>query len=172
MGSSHQRLIFFLLPAKTRTFMNKTTVNLKRTPLRLSMIASLLLISTALLGGCSSHNSHQLVNKMSECPSCHTGEIVVYDDIIPPSSAVDVGVTVEVKTNHNAIYICTPLFTSDDGHTFVPLIQKRVKAENGSATVRLDPGVWVLSVDNGETADSILVESIPDIVTTTKKISL
>lgn len=151
--------------------MNKTIVKQKYTPIILSAIVAFLLISSAILAGCSKHNSHQLVNKMSECPSCHTGEIVVYDDIIPPSSAVDVGSMVEVKTKHNAIYVCTPLFTSADGSTFVPLIQKRVKAENGVATVRLEPGVWALAVDNGETANSILVECLPEI-TTTKKISL
>lgn len=132
----------------------------------------LTLFCSAALVGCGGHNTHQLVGDSSECGTCHSDEKVIYEGVLVPSSAVDVGTTVEVKTKHNAVYVSIPLFTSGNGSTFVPLIYQRIPAENGIATITLEPGTWVLSVDDGETAESILVDCIPQIVTTTKKITL
>ena len=137
----------------------------------LGVLVASALLSTGVLTGCTKHNTHQIIGPVPNCVTCHDEAPATFHNVITPSSAVEVGDTVTVKTKYSAVYLCTPLYTAEDGSGFVPLIHDRIPTEDGVATITLKPGAWVLAVDNGETARCILVDSLPEI-DKVKKLSL
>lgn len=107
------------------------------------------------LAGCAA-GPHQIIDQTDKCTSCHSEEKTTYDNV-QPSKAEQVASTVTVKTTGNAVWVCEPVYTKEDGSYFVPRSVSNVSVSDGSATVELQPGTWVLAIDNGDTATSKLV---------------
>lgn len=107
------------------------------------------------LSGCAA-GAHQIVESEGECVSCHSDSHEFYD-VDASSKATSVSASVEVTADAEEIAVCKPLFTSEDGSYYVPLMQRTFSVEGGIAKVELEPGTWVLAIDKGESAVSKLV---------------
>ena len=107
------------------------------------------------LAGCSA-GAHQIIDANDSCTSCHSDEKQTYD-VASPANAEQVASTLTVNADADKVYVCEPVFTKEDGSHFVPRAVTSVPTSGGSATVQLDPGTWVIALDEGDTATSKLV---------------
>lgn len=107
------------------------------------------------LTACSA-SAHQVINQGEACTGCHSEQKNTFEGA-SPSGTEAVAATVTVDTSADAIVVCAPIFTEEDGSYFVPESVRTVEASGGSATVELEPGTWVLAIDEGGTATSRLV---------------
>lgn len=107
------------------------------------------------LAGCAA-SPHQIIDQDDKCTECHSEEKTTYDDA-QPANAEQVASTVSVSTSGDTVWVCEPVFTEEDGSYYVPRAVKNVPVNDGTATVELEAGTWVLALDEGDTATSKLV---------------
>ncbi|WP_270298159.1 hypothetical protein [Eggerthella sinensis] len=125
-------------------------------PLPLALAAACAL---GALAGCSS-GSHQVIDANESCVSCHSDEKETFEWGVPvPDGVIECGpsVAVKVKGDASSIAVCTPVFTAENGSTFVPVQQMTAALSGGEAVLELDDGLWALCVDEGDHARSQLV---------------
>ena len=99
--------------------------------------------------GCSA-GTHQVIDQVDACLSCHSGKQTY--EVAASEKAVTVSTSLTVSTKASDVYVCTVEFAMEDGSFWVPRSWKRVAVENGEAHLELSEGTWVLSA--GEDAGS------------------
>ena len=116
------------------------------------------LVSTLLLlAGCAA-GQHQIVDASETCASCHSEEKPVYEwGTEVPAGAVESAASVTVKAEASSIVVCRPVFTAQDGSSYVPEKVSSVSLADGQAVVELEDGLWALCVDEGDAARAKLV---------------
>lgn len=130
---------------------------MKKAMLASAAIAAL--AASAALVGCSGAQ-HQVVDSSNGCLSCHSEDKPTYEwGTQVPSSAVECALSVTVKTSADRVVVCTPLFTAEDGSSYVPVQQSAVSVRDGQAAVDLEEGLWVLALDEGDSARTALVHA-------------
>ena len=122
---------------------------------RIALTILCALMSTCALAGCSG-GGHQIVDSADSCIECHSDEKATYD-VASPAGAEQVSATLSVSTSADAVSVCEPLYTAEDGSSYVPVLVKSVQATDGSASLQLDEGTWVIAIDNGDSAVAKLV---------------
>lgn len=109
------------------------------------------------LTGCSAAQ-HQIIDAGQDCKACHSEEKPTYEGGAGvPADVVESGAQVTVETDAASIVVCRPVFTSEDGSTFVPEKASSAPVSGGRATVELEDGLWALCVDEGDTARAQLI---------------
>lgn len=109
------------------------------------------------LAGCAA-GQHQVIDAGEACSSCHSDEKATYEwgtDV--PSSTVESGASVTVRTDAPSVAVCRPVFTAQDGSGFVPEKLTDATVRDGEAVVSLEDGLWALCVDEGDAARARLV---------------
>lgn len=115
-----------------------------------------------LLPGCSGAAQHQVIGAGEECSSCHSEEKALYErGAEAPAGATESGPIVAVSADADAVVVCVPRFTSEDGSRYVPVESSRAALEGGSAMLELEAGLWAICVDEGDTARARLVHVDP-----------
>ncbi|WP_080797322.1 hypothetical protein [Arabiibacter massiliensis] len=135
---------------------------MKTSSARVLAAACSIVVGALLLAGCSSAAQHQVVGAGEECSSCHSEEKAVYErgaDV--PSGAVESGIRVAVSSDADAVSVCVPRFTAEDGSRYVPVEASRMALDAGSATLELEEGLWAICVDDGDSARAQLVRVDP-----------
>ncbi len=122
---------------------------------RIALTVLFATVSACALAGCSG-GDHQIVDSADSCIECHSDDKAVYD-VASPTGAEQVSSALTVSTSADAVAICEPLYTAEDGSTYVPVLVKSVQASGGSASLELEEGTWVIAVDNGDSSVTKLV---------------
>lgn len=107
------------------------------------------------LSGCSG-GGHQIVDSANACVECHSDDKATFEDATP-QGAEQVSSALSVSTSADAVAVCKPLYTAEDGSSYVPVLVKSVQASDGTASLQLDEGTWVIAIDNGDSATTKLV---------------
>ena len=133
---------------------------MKHTPVSISRRVAAFAVAGALSGvalmlsGCLM-GSHEMIDFNEECISCHS-EKETYDDA-QPADAVECATTLEVSTSEDVVYVCEPVFISEDGGKFVPRKSTQARATDGKATLELEEGFWVLCTGElGKSAQKLI----------------
>lgn len=110
------------------------------------------------LAGCSSAGTvtHQIISSENVCINCHSGDRQAYADATPANVQTCNG-TVEVSTDASAVYVCRPLCGTEDGSFCIPLQGTQVSVKDGTATIQLEEGTWIVCIDTGGASSGVLV---------------
>lgn len=122
---------------------------------RIALTVLFAIVPACALAGCAG-GDHQIVDSADSCIECHSDDKAVYD-VASPSDAEQVASALTVSTSADAVAVCEPLYTAEDGSSYVPVLVKSVQASNGSTSLELEAGTWVIAVDNGDSAVTKLV---------------
>lgn len=119
--------------------------------------AACLALSAVLLAGCAGSGQHQVIGASETCASCHSEEKPVFEGVEVPASAVRSDGSVTIKADAPSVTVCRPVFTAQDGSSYVPEESASASLVDGQAVVELDEGLWALCVDEGDAARARLV---------------
>lgn len=119
------------------------------------VLVSTLVLTVGLFGlsACSGGLNHEIINVGEDCLECHEEQPETYD-LDAPSSATDCGTTITVTTDADTVYVCEPVFASEDGAKYVPEADSRVSVSDGTATIELEEGVWAICVETSDTTSN------------------
>lgn len=110
----------------------------------------------ASLSGCSTTNTHQIIDSNQACVSCHSDEKTTYD-VSSPKGIIETGAQIVVKTSADKVAVCKPTFISEDGSKFVPVACSTTTTNDGQADITLDEGTWVLGIEEDGSSKSQVV---------------
>ena len=108
------------------------------------------------LSGCL-FGSHDIIAADEQCTSCHE-EKTTYE-VSNPKDAMTVGNELQIKTSASTVIACKPIFTSEDGSSYVPQRSTQATARDGQATLTLEDGIWAICAaeDDKVTAEKIVI---------------
>ena len=135
----------------------KNSVSLHKKALLLTACAVCSFAFAGTLVGCSG-NGHQIISTSQDCLTCHSSGKETYE-VASPSSAKTTEGKVIVKTSAESLVVCTVIFTSSDGSSYVPENYKTVSVSNGQAEIELAAGIWAICIDEGGSSKSVLISS-------------
>lgn len=127
-------------------------------PIRAIVPALALSLAAALsLPGCSPAQ-HQVIDENQACVSCHADDKAsrLVEGAPVPSTAMESGSELTVRTSEASVVVCRPEFASEDGSYYVPVQVSTAKVD-GEAVLKLEDGLWAICIDEGDTARSQLV---------------
>ncbi|RNL48375.1 hypothetical protein [Paraeggerthella hongkongensis] len=116
-----------------------------------------LAVFAAALSGCTS-GQHQVIDANEACVSCHPdGKAVRFWGADVPADVIESGTAVTVRTDAVSVLVCEPAFTSEDGSSFVPVLDSAVSTRGEETIVRLADGLWALCTDHDGSVRAQLV---------------
>ncbi len=127
-------------------------------PLKKLIAASAVCALAALtLAGCGS-GGHQVIASNEACSNCHSSEKPQFDVAQPTAGEIvecAPGTQVNVATGGNTAMLCSVIFTSEDGGSFVPVMASNLGSADTSFTAQ--EGVWAVVADEGDASHGVVL---------------
>ncbi len=129
-------------------------------------------LTALVLAGCGS-SGHQVISANEDCSNCHSTEKPRYELAKPTAGEVvecAPGTKVNVSTGGADAVLCSVVFTSEDGGSFVPVMSSNLGTSDTSFEAK--EGVWAVVADEGDASHGVVRVVNPGTATDSAEVNI